>query len=346
MRADRILVIGPFAPGQLPISFARAFERLGHQVLRYDSDAAYFAAAPGAEFRVIRRMLRPLLWRRVNRETVEVVRDTRPDLVLAVKGTYLHPSTIRFIRCTLGIPICNYYPDNPFCGVPWHPRRTSAQRRDLLSALREYTRVWIWERGLVSRLADTGVAAAYLPFGVDPEMSAAPPRGRCDDCSEEHPVVFIGRHTDKRQAHVAGVRRHRVAVWGTRWRRAQPEIGSRHRIHHRQLAAQACASVYSAASVCLNVVDDLNMPGHNMRTFEIPASGALMLSTYTDEQAEFFPDGEAALYYRDAAELDDKLDRALKDRAWAARARRRAAAIAAGHTYTERVKTMLREGWR
>lgn len=66
-----------------------------------------------------------------------------------------------------------------------------------------------------------------------------------------------------------------------------------------------------------------------------------MLSTHTREQAEFFPEEEAALYYRNLDELDAKLDRALGDRAWAARARRRAAAIAAGHTYTQRVKTML-----
>jgi hypothetical protein len=341
MTARRILVIGPFAPGQLPASFARAFERLGHDVHRYDSDRAYFSAAPAARYGAVRRLLRPWLWERVNRETTEVIRRTRPSLVLAVKGTYLHPSTIRFVRRSLGIPICNYYPDNPFCGVPWNPRLVSAQRRDLLASLREYTSVWTWERALVSRLLDTGVAAAYLPFGVDPDIAAASPRWRCQECRDAHRVVFIGRHTDKRQAHIAAVRRHAVGLWGSRWRRARVP-GAHHRIHDHPLAGRACASAYATASVCLNIVDDLNVPGHNMRTFEIPASGGLMLATYTREQGEFFPEEEAALYYRDPDELDAKLDRALGDRAWAARARRRAAAIAADHTYTERARTMLR----
>ena len=41
----RVLVVGPFSPGQLPVSFARAFERLGWEVFRFDSDRAYFEAA-------------------------------------------------------------------------------------------------------------------------------------------------------------------------------------------------------------------------------------------------------------------------------------------------------------
>jgi spore maturation protein CgeB len=85
------------------------------------------------------------------------------------------------------------------------------------------------------------------------------------------------------------------------------------------------------------------MPGHNMRTFEIPGGGGLMLSTYTAEQAEFFPEDEAALYYREPREMDDKIDRVLKDRAWADALRRRAAAIAAQHHYAERAKVIAAE---
>lgn len=343
MRTNRVLIIGPFAAGQLAASLARAFERRGARVVPFDSDRAYMTAMPGAASRLVRRTLRPALWRRMNRQTIDLVSRTRPDLVVAVKGTYLHAETVRVIRRSVGIPICNYYPDNPYCGVPWNPRRTSAQRRDLVSVLREYTRVWIWHRGLASRLANDGVAASYLPFGVDPELSATMPQAPCADCGTRHGLVFVGNHCDKREAHLAAVRRHRVALWGGRWRRAETSLGRRHVIHDRPLVAAACSSVYSVAAVALNVLSDLNMPGHNMRTFEIPGSGGLMLSTYTDEQAAFFPEGEAAVYYRHPSELDDQIDRILCDRVWATRVRTRAASIAAAHTYAARVTTMLEE---
>jgi hypothetical protein len=342
VRDSRILVIGPFAAGQLAASYARALERLGREVIRVDSDRAYYAAVPGARLRIVRRVLRAPVWNRLNRQTIDIVRSTRPNLVIVVKGTYQHPETIRFIRRGLGVPIANYYPDNPFCGVPLNPRRVSAQRRDLVDALREYTRVWIWERRLAGRLAVAGVAAGYLPFGVDPDFEDVAARGRCQECAGRHPVVFVGNHTDKRQAHVAAVRRHRIGLWGSRWPRAR-RVARRHVTHARPLVGQACAATYLSASVSLNILDDLNMPGHNMRTFEIPGGGGLMLSTYTPEQDDFFPEGEAALYYRNPAELDDTIDRAVNDRSWAARLRARAVTIAANHGYTERARTMLSE---
>ncbi len=136
------------------------------------------------------------------------------------------------------------------------------------------------------------------------------------------------------------IRRHAAGLWGSRWHRAAKRFGGRHQIHTRPAFGTACAGIYAGAAVALNVVDDLNMPGHNMRTFEIPASGGLMLSTYTDDQAALFPQNEAAPYYRDPAELDDQLDRVLGDKAWAARLRANAAASAVTHDYRERAKVI------
>ncbi len=119
---------------------------------------------------------------------------------------------------------------------------------------------------------------------------------------------------------------------------ASATFRTRHVVHQHDAFASRCAQLYSSSRISLNVLDDLNMPGHNMRSFEIPASGGLMLSTYTDEQAAFFPENEAALYYRDPSELDDQIDRVLRDAAWAARLRANATAIAATHDYRQRAK--------
>jgi hypothetical protein len=340
MTVKRIVVIGPFGPGQLPASFARAFEQLGYEVVRFDSDRAYFEAGCGAGNRLVRRALRRVWWKRMNARTVELVRSSRPALVLAVKGAYLHAETVRGIRQNLGIPVVNYYADNPYCGLPWNPRKPSIQRRDLIAVLRHYTRVWIWERGLAARLVADGVAAAYLPFGVDPDIFHPLAPAPCAECGRDHTVVFIGQHYDKREAHIAAVRRQPVALWGSRWPRARRRFNGQHTIHQYPIFATHCARLYSSAAVSLNVMADDNMPGHNMRTFEIPGSGGLMLSTYTAEQAEFFPDGEAALYYRDPAEIDEQIERALCDRPWAARLRRCAVTIAANHQYTHRARTV------
>src|SRR5207248_3291273 len=119
--------------------------------------------------------------------TLELARSVRPALVLALKGAYLDAGTVRQITRGLGVPFVNYYSDNPYCGVPWNPRKSSAQRRDLVAVLREYSRVWIWEPAMAARLARDGVAARYLPFGVDPEIFRPVAPAACGECAERHP---------------------------------------------------------------------------------------------------------------------------------------------------------------
>ena len=148
----RALIIGPFGPGDLAASYARGFEQLGHEVHRFDSDQAYRESSRFAGNRYLRRAFRPWLWHRVNRATVAIARAVRPQLVLAVKAAYLNPDTIQLVRRELGAPFVNYYPDHPYCGVPWNPRKTSAQRSDLLTVLQQYSRVWTWEPSLSERL--------------------------------------------------------------------------------------------------------------------------------------------------------------------------------------------------
>jgi spore maturation protein CgeB len=109
------------------------------------------------------------------------------------------------------------------------------------------------------------------------------------------------------------------------------------------VVASTCATLYRSAVVSLNIVDDLNMPGHNMRSWEIPASGGVMLSTYTAEQAEFFPEGEAALYYRTPGELDAILAKAKGDPRWIESLRRKGSEISARNHYDVRIRAMLQD---
>jgi spore maturation protein CgeB len=341
----RLLIIGAFGPGDLAASYAHGFEQLGLEVCRFDADRAYFEAGRLAGNRYLRRAFRSWLWRSVNRSTVAAARAARPQLVLAIKAAYLNPDTIDLIKRELGAPFVNYYPDNPYCGVPWNPRKTSAQRRDLITVLKQYSRVWTWEHSLTERLRGDGVAAAYLPFGFDqgPDHQGTTDTVPCRECAGDHRVVFVGQHSDKREEHLSAIRRHTVALWGARWPRAGRRFNGRHGIHRTTAVAGATARIYATADVALNVVDDLNMPGHNMRTFEIPGSGGVMVATHTAEQAAIFPDGEAALYYRSAAEIDPVIDRVRSEPDLADRLRRNGQAIAREHSYQRRAATMLDE---
>src|SRR5271169_3186573 len=85
LMSHKILVIGPSHQGALPESYARAFERLGMEVVRFDSEVAMMQAGRFTGNRVLRRAFRPLLWRELNRAVLETAKTVRPALIFAVR---------------------------------------------------------------------------------------------------------------------------------------------------------------------------------------------------------------------------------------------------------------------
>jgi spore maturation protein CgeB len=341
----KVLVIGTTSEGALPESYARAFERLGMDVVRYDFEQAIMRASRFTGNRVLRRVLRQVLWNAVNREVAEVAQSVRPALIFAVKASFFHPETVRQIRKSLGVPFVNHYPDHPYIGVRWTPREPSALRRDLIEVLRQYSIVFMWERSLVERLQRDGVEAKYLTFAVDPELFR-PQAGveglRCDACNVNHEVAFVATYTRFRCDEVAAVRRNTVAIWGNNWPRKWRSLSGQHRVH-APVWGSAVGDIYAKAAVSLNVLNAENLGGPNMRTFEIPGSGGVMLARYSAAQNEFFPENEAAVYYRSAGEMDDKIEWLLRDSELRARIRKNAANLAAAQTYDVRAAQVLRE---
>jgi glycosyltransferase involved in cell wall biosynthesis len=342
MSAKRVLVIGPSHKGALPESYARAFERLGMEVFQFDDEKTMFRSSLAAN-RLSRRGFRSHLWRRLNRATVEIAQVVRPSLIFAVRASYLDPETVAALRKELGVPFTNHYPDHPYCGTPLDPRKPSTQRRNLLEVMREYTTVWIWEKGLVEKLRRDGVKAEYLPFGVDTELfqphTAAESQRR--DCDHAHEVSFAGTFLPLRQSHLEAVKQHAIGVWGAGWPRSWYQGNGRY-VAHRPTYGVSLSRIHALSKVALNIVGDLNLPGHNMRTFEVPGSGGVMLSRYSDEQNQLFPENVAAAYYRDPSELDGKIAWLLQDSALRERIRREALRLSAAHSYDERAAQVLR----
>jgi len=338
-------VIGPTDEGSLPESYARAFERLGMKVFRYDFVRALLQANRFTGNRILRRALRSALWNAINREAAEVAQRVRPALIFGVKCSFFHPETVRQIRESVGVPFVNHYPDHPYIGIRWDPREASTLRRDLIEVLRQYSIVFMWERSLVDRLRRDGVEAKYLSFAVDPELFH--PRRleeglQCDACNVTHDVAFVATYSRFRCAEVGAVRRHTVAIWGNNWPRKWRSLKGQHRVHV-PLWGSAVGNIYSRAAVSLNVLNAENLGGPNMRTFEIPGSGGLMLARYSAAQHEFFPENEAAVYYRSPTEIDDKIEWLVRDRELRAHIRRNAARLAAEQTYDVRAAQVLRE---
>ena len=327
------LVIGEFGPGALAGYYGRALQMLGWRVVAYDMQRGYTRGRLLARARPLRRLLRRPLWALMARETAALARRHRPDLVLATKAPFLGVDEVRGLRRS-GAPVAMIYPDSPYGAY--------TQRADVLKVLAAYDRVYVWGRHLVTRLSGDGVAAAaYLPFAFDAGDYAGDGPADTPSCGRAHAIAFIGQRYDKREAWLGALRGLDVGVWGLGWERSDVARSAGHCVHTEAVHGAAAGAIYRGTTLALNVLHDDNVPAHNMRTFEIPPCGAVMLSEATEEIAAFFEPERACLLAADPAALRAQAERAIADRALSRAVAQEGARSAAPHTYQARVRTLL-----
>jgi spore maturation protein CgeB len=260
-------------------------------------------------------------------------RSGSPDAVLVVRGRFLRSHDVELLREATGAPVVNYYPDNPL-----HGRLREAV---FLRALATYDLVAVWCSSLADELAAIGVRRrVVVPFGYDPVLYAPPPAGTVPDFD----VAFVGSASPNRLRWLRELDGLRVAVAGHRWRRLARGTPLAAGVLAGPHWGRDAARVYWSAHVGVNLVDPQNLIGHNMRTWELPATGRPSVMTRTPDHEALFSTGGAVLVdrpteLRPAVEqlLADPRERmrigragaaAIRHGTWRLRARELAAAIA------------------
>lgn len=292
----RVLLIGEFSEGRLGTYYERAFGQLGVTTGRFDSEGE---SLPGwlPQKRLARRAARPFRWLQLQKKCISAAREGW-DAVIAIKAPFLSVTSVRAIRkqCSRTVMI---YPDSPWDAY--------TQRKDVVPVLSNFLTTFIWSKQLTARLQESGVNAEYLPFAYDPLDYQASVRKELRQSS----LVFVGQIYKKRIAWIRALEGLPVNVSGTGWK--QDCFGARSSIRvtiATRMGRQACEA-YTSSLGALNVLDEKSLSGHNMRTFEIPATGTLMIGDRTNDIETWFPDAEASLTAATPREFREKCEWAL-----------------------------------
>ena len=119
-------------------------------------------------------------------------------------------------------------------------------------------------------------------------------------------LLFIGGADSDRWDLICPMIRAKInlALYGGYWERfpeAKPYV--------KGLASpDAMRKAVGGAKVTLCLVRRANRDGHSMRTFELPAMGGCLLTQDTQEHRDIFgPEGNATVYFKNSAEMIEKL---------------------------------------
>lgn len=287
----RVLYIGSTWRGSNAQSIRRAFESLGHEVVAIETEEALAFYGRSLVLRAANRLLkRPLRrhTRPICEAAVEAARATRPHMVFACKALYFDGNVLEDIRKASGAVLVHWHPDDH--------RNKANSSADFRRAIPVYdVHVTPKTFNVAELLEDGARRVEFVPYAYDPEVHRpVPPRP-----GPPRQAVFVGTFETERAAYLEQAAREGVdlEVWGGHWQRLPRRSPLRACCRFREVRADEMAATFASAQLCLGFLRKVNRDLHTARTFEIPASGGVLLSERTDEQRSFFEESKEALYF-------------------------------------------------
>ena len=332
----RILVLNATGPALLGSSYARAFRKLGHEVVQYDP-VNLLNEDPLYRNRYSRRLLERSLLARNEGKLVRKLLSFDADLIWVGKGQWALPGLWRALKDARPRSVLvNYNSDDP---VTTYSRGANAPW--VTEAISCFDLFCTFKPDIVSDLRKHGAKeVAVLPFAWDED--ALP---RAEAAEMRYDVLFLANGDEYRAKILVEILADprtvdwRFGIFG-HWRRSgNARLDALAR--PMPFAQEQIPAAMAAAVVSLNVLREQNLTNHNLRTFEIPGAGGLSLSQYTAEQDRFFPRNQAALYFDTPTEAVDEVLAIRNDPDRRARMVEAAGKIAQQHRFVDRARALL-----
>ena len=296
----RILVVGSDKIYAIEKLYTRYLKELGEEVHLFPAQAMFYDHyGRSVVNKVLYRLGLSGILRQINNQLKEKIEAVKPDLIWAFKGMEIFPGTWAWAK-KRGIRLVNYNPDNPFVFSG-----KGSGNKNVTDSIGLFDLHFTYNSSVKERLESSfDMPVAYLPFGFDVPAAL---KEKAWGQPEALRLCFLGNPDEARAAFIrqmaeAGVP---VDVYGNDWDKF---------LNHDNI--QIFKPVYGddlwltlyRYRVQLNLMRLHNPDSHNMRTFEVPGVGGIMLAPFTKEHAMFFEAEKEAFFYSD---LPDAVKKAL-----------------------------------
>ncbi len=334
----KVIIIGSVSPSCLEGSYSRAFQALGWTVVIWDPMCARRTAARfGKAGLLFSSFVYVEAWqRKSNLQILETCRSFSPDIVLVIGTSGVRAGTLGQIKVLC--PATRLY-----CLYPDSPHNLDSER---IQCLPVFDRIAVSSPPWVATFEKLGGRAVnYLPFAADPSIHW-PEASVCIGANHRSDVTFLGNWRSERETLLEGLSDFDLRIWGGDYwkKRTKSNSALRHRWAGRPAMGLEFRQVCAGSKIMLNIMDAATWPGPNMRAFEQPACGAFSLVERTAPASEIFKEGETVECFDSLDEARDKIRFYLgheSARFQIAKAARDFV-IQRGHTYRDRVQTILR----
>lgn len=317
----KILIAGDWHSELHEEAVFNAFKQLGHEPFKFAWHPYFVPKGWAKRFTQLflkaqnKYMVGPAV-SKLNNELFDFAMQVQPDFIFIYRGTHIYAKTVKKIQQALkNTLVIGYNNDDPF--APHYPK-------------------WLW-RHFLACVSEYDLTLAYRQHNIDEYRAAGArrvqllrswfipernyPVALTDGEKEKYEcdVVFIGHYEDDGRLECL----EEIARRGWRLRIFGPGYEWDPVLRHTPLLAghmpvqlvwgQDYNRALCGAKIALCFFSKLNRDTYTRRCFEIPASGTVLLSKYTDDVASLFLTDQEAVFFRDAKEMCAGIDSLLAD---------------------------------
>ncbi len=334
----RILIVGGNQVWAIERHYERYLKEWASEVKIFPATALkdewYFASTWN---KVLYRLGVSGLHGRISRALSAEVEAFAPDIVWVFKGMEILPETWKTLRAR-GLKLVNYNPDHPF--EFW---TAGSGNRNVLQSIPHFDLHLTYSCAIRRRIeAEYGVRTEILPFGY--ELDEATYAAACAE-AEVPRACFIGNPDRIRVETLQALARAGlpIDVYGHGWERHLQPNGVRLQTHDAVYREDYWKKL-RGYRVQLNIFRPHNVGSHNMRTFEVPAVGGVMVAPHSPDHESYFRVGEEIFTYDSAEELVRRVRDLLEappETVAAIRERARSRCLEAGYSYRDRARQVF-----
>lgn len=298
MKEFRLLLIGSNNIWSIERYYLKYLKELGIDTHLFEAQnkfSAYYSSS--ILNKIIFRLGISGFYKKMNRELMDYVDQLRPDVIWVFKGMEVLPEALQYFK-EKNIFLVNYNPDNPFIfsgrgsGNPNVTNSLSLYNLHLTYNLEVQAQ-------FINKLK---IPAEILPFGFDVSTETF------EKCEREPEIIktcFLGNPDKERAAFIQELASSvPVDVYGTGWGKF---ITHKNVTLYPPLYGDDGWQVLRKYRVQLNLMRIHNLDSHNMRTFEIPGIGGIMLAPATKEHLSYFKNGVEAFFFQNAQDCIEKI---------------------------------------
>ena len=243
--------------------------------------------------RVKRRLFISIYSKKIQNLLLKKINAYNPSHVIICKGLNLNVQTLRKIN-KKGIFLTNWNPDD-FLNM-------KNSNKELVKSIPEYDLIISSRPHLFAEYKSLGAKdLLFIDWYFVPDLH------KKRNLPIIHDVTFVGSWSEKREEFICKIP-FKVTVWGGGWEKSKNNFKKNNKIMNKILSQKEMSSVFEQSRFNINLLTDENRDLSNLRFFEVPASGGLLVTERNKIAERYLEDGKDCIMFSSIEDLIERLE--------------------------------------